>query len=250
MLNDFLTLFKLPEHTSLIYAKVWGSHSHNTNKDNAWCKQNDSPESDIDYSGVYIANTKKYLGMSGIQDSYNNSENVKPDYAFHEIGKFCNLLLVGNPAILEMLFTERLHYIADDSWVYLRENRNKFLSKKAVESYIGYASAQLSRLKKGLRLNTKGGEASEKWMYHFIRLLYDAKRIVRGDEPLVWKTGEERERLMNIRYGKVNVEEIEKEASTMLDEINTQLATCQLPDVGDSQFLEKFLVDLRLKQLS
>src|SRR5690606_12561655 len=77
-LNKFLATREFPG--KLLFAKVWGSRSHNTDK----------PDSDWDFSGVYVAPTKDFLGLTPPPETTQNKEGQeKPDYSFHEVGKFC-----------------------------------------------------------------------------------------------------------------------------------------------------------------
>jgi predicted nucleotidyltransferase len=235
MLEQFLEKKVFPG--KVIFAKVWGSRSHNTNK----------PDSDWDFSGVYVAPTKEFLGLDRPAETVQNKEGQeKPDYSFHEVGKFCNLLLTGNPGILEMLFTERLFHSTDD-WQPLVENRHRFLSKSAVNHYVGYAEGQLKRLKSDSYLHTSGGKYNEKWAYHLMRLLIDADRIVSGGEPVVWKVGEEREFLMRIRCGEMTQEEVEREANSHIDKLRNTVSAIR--EKGDRVFLNDWLVALRMKNL-
>lgn len=234
-LSEFMHIMTFPG--KVIFAKVWGSHSHDT------CV----PESDWDFSGVYVVPTKKLLGIKKIVETVNN-ETGKPDYTFHEIGKFCDLLLKGNPGIVEMLWTDRMMQDSMD-WQSLKGHRKRFLSKEVVLQYVGYAEGQLKRLRSGKCLHTSGSSYNEKWAYHLMRLLTDAERIVRGGEPVVWKEGSERDYLMSIRTGKISQEEVESHAQQRLDTVRAILEGSTLPETGDADLLERWLVGLRLDYL-
>jgi predicted nucleotidyltransferase len=225
----------------MVFSKTWGSRSHNTNKES----------SDWDFSGVYVGDTKRYLGMTPEQESFQNKEgDEKPDFSFHEVGKFCNLLLVGNPGIVEMLFTE-IMCISTPEWEELKANRKRFLSKSSVRQYLGYAEGQLKKLKHGNYLHTKGGDYNEKWAYHLIRLLMDAEKIVNGSIPVIWKEegSDEHKQLMQIRHEKLTKQDVIDDAEKRVERINARLLDSKLPERGDQEFLEDWLVNLRLKQL-
>ena len=235
-LYEFLKIKHLPG--KMVFGKVWGSRSHNTNKES----------SDWDFSGIYIGDTKRHLGMNPVQESFQNKEGQeKPDYSFHEVGKFCKLLLLGNPGIFEMLFTE-IMYISTPEWEELKANRKRFLSKSVVRQYLGYAEGQLKRLVQSSYLHTKGGEYNEKWAYHLIRLLMDVERIATGGCPVVWKdTGSnEHECLMNIRNEITTKQEVIDDSLRRVERINKQLLDSNLPERGDQEFLEEWLVGLRV----
>lgn len=235
-LKEFLKTIKLPGRT--LFAKVWGSRSHDTHL----------PDSDWDFSGVYAVPTIELFKLNQPPETIQRENpELKPDYSFHEVGKFCNLLLKGNPGILEMLFTE-LFAVEDPDWIILYDNRKKFLSRQAIGHYIGYAEGQLKRLKAGTCLKTSGSEYNTKWAYHMLRLLNDANRIATGGEPEVWKHGVEKKFLMDVRHGVYSPEEVECFAQEKIKNIRaTDVA--HLPEQGDAEFLENWLVSLRRKEL-
>ncbi len=218
----------------LLYAKVWGSHSHNTNL----------PTSDIDFGAVYQLPTSAVLGL---QPKPETTDGTNPDFQAHEVAKFARLLLKGNPAILETLFTERYQYMTP-AWLNLRAERKRFLSRRAVSQYLGYAHSQLHKLKHKVYLHTAGGGYNTKWAYHLVRLLRDGFRIAQGGEPVIWKEGEEREELMAIRRGEVKEADATELAESLLKQADAALAISTLPAEGDGKWLEDWLLDLRLTE--
>ncbi len=215
----------------VIVWKVWGSHSHGTQV----------PSSDIDYCGVFILPTEKVVGIYPPEDTL---VGEKPDFQLHEVGKFCQLLLKGNPGIVEILFTEELYHSTPE-WEVLRQNRVRFLSKRTVENYIGYAEGQLQKIVKGTSVHTKGGMPSEKWAYHLARLLGDSARILKGGEPKVMKDGAELANLMKIRNGDILPSRVVDDCKGEIFRQREQLKTAALPDHSDQSYLEQWLVDMR-----
>lgn len=220
---------KLEMRGWLLFTKVWGSHSHDTQL----------PSSDVDYTGVYVAYTKDLLGLHPPTDTL---DGEKPDYQIHELKKFCDLLLKGNPAVIEMLFTDRMFW-SDPKWNPLREARKKFLAANVVKQYLGYSQAQLQRLRHGKPVHSKGGVPGEKWCYHMVRVAWDAERIARGEEPKVWKEGEEKEKLMAIRTGLWTTEQAVREAETTIARIDSK--PWAVPDKPDEKFLNDWLLWIR-----
>lgn len=212
-----------------LFAKVWGSHSHNTAM----------PTSDIDYLAVYVADLRQ---LNGLQPPPETVNKTAPDLEAHEVGKFCQLLLKGNPSMLETLFTETGLWFP--LWDELRVKRMDFLSQQALAAYIGYATAQLARFDAGNRLNAKRGEVGEKWAYHMLRVSLDAHRISLGQAPVVWKDGEERDLLMAVREGRMSFEEAIKMAKGLITEAKQQ-ATWVLPERGDVAWLNSWLLRVR-----
>lgn len=219
----------LPLRGWILFSKIWGSHSHST----------ELPSSDVDYTGVYVAHPKDLLGLHPPSDTL---AGEKPDYQIHELKKFCDLLIKGNPGIIEMLFTDRMMWF-DPKWKPLYEARKKFLCHNVVKQYLGYSVAQLQRFRHSKPVHSKGGQAGEKWCYHMVRVAWDAERIALGGEPLVWKTGEEKAKLMAIRTGEMSTEDAVLEAETTIKRIDAK--QWALPEKADEKFLNDWLLWIR-----
>ena len=134
--NQFIAKTKIPGR--LLFGRLGGSRSYNLNHEN----------SDRDYGGVYIMPTRDFVSLSPPPDILEgtSADKVKnPDHAFYEIFKFCNLLIKGNPTIIEMLFTNKNSFVTNE-WNELKEHRVEFLTKKCVLQYLGYLNGQLERL--------------------------------------------------------------------------------------------------------
>lgn len=217
----------------LIFAKIWGSHSHNTAL----------PTSDVDYLMVYACKPKQLLSLSPPTDTV---DGKKPDFQAHEVAKFCSLLLKGNPGLIECLFTERFQHYGS-AWEELRKERRRFLSWRTVKQYVGYAQGQLHKLRAGTSLHTAGGKFSEKWAYHLVRLLFDAERIAKGEDPLIWKEdgSEERSLLMSIREELIPQADIENLAAQAMKRIDALESSSGIPKEGDKEFLNEWLLDIR-----
>jgi predicted nucleotidyltransferase len=112
----------------------------------------------------------------------------------YEVDKFCKLLAKGNPKVIEPLFAEHLCFCSQE-WETLKTLKSLAITQTTVTQYVGYALGKISDYKKGT------GQDANKNFYHAIRLLKEAKRMVEGENPQVWFTGEDREYLMSIRRG-------------------------------------------------
>ena len=223
LLNDRLE----PLGGRCIFAKVWGSWSHNTQL----------PESDVDYLAVYQLPTQAILSLVDWPDTL---DGKGPDFQAHEIGKFCRLLLKGNPGIVECLFTER-ERLWTPEWQELCELREIFLNRQTLKSYLGYCDGQLHRLLAGTRLHSKGGGYNTKWAYHLIRLALDAERIAQGQPPVIFKEGEERETLMAIRRGDYSPDQIERMFRDVEARIRLLRPEERLPERADASMLDIWL---------
>lgn len=215
----------------IIFAKVAGSHSHNCNV----------PTSDVDALGVYVADIDSILGLDDVEDTVTTDGN---NCTLHEVGKFCHLLLKGNPTVVEMLWTDRMCY-ETAMWLDLKKERKRFLTCRVLEQYLGYMISQMRKLEKGTSVHTTGGQYNEKFAYHFLRLGGDAVAIARGDDPQVWKEeGHERDVLMKARAGKYSQAWVLDRAKTMIDFIDGK-KPWPLPEDGDREWLNDWLLWVR-----
>lgn len=120
----------------LILKCIAGSHSYGTNIET----------SDIDIRGIFIAPKEYYLGFSRNVEQVSSKE--PNDTVYYELKKYMQLAANANPNILENLFCrdKDILFITKQGEL-LRANREKFLSKKCMHTYSGYAFAQLKRIK-------------------------------------------------------------------------------------------------------
>jgi hypothetical protein len=227
-LETFVSALKLPGR--LLFAKVWGSHSHDTAVS----------DSDVDYMVVFATDLALLLSLDPPPDTFTGE---KPDFQAHEAAKFADLLRKGNLMVVEALFTERM-IISSPEWEDLRAIRAQFLNAQTVNQYLGYCRGQLSRLQSGTRLHTAGGSYNTKWAYHLLRLARDAQRVSRGEAPVVWKDGAEREFLMRVRAGALTQADVEQAFSEIEAEISGR-QQWPIPEKADTRALNRWLLSVR-----
>ncbi|MFZ5987389.1 MAG: DNA polymerase beta superfamily protein [Bacillota bacterium] len=103
--------------------------------------------SDIDIRGITVETKQDIMGLS----SFEQFEDRATDTVVYGLKKFIILCLNSNPNVLEILGTrpEHLLVISVEGQL-LRDNVDLFLSKKAIQSFGNYATAQLRRLQNAL----------------------------------------------------------------------------------------------------
>jgi uncharacterized protein len=142
MTNLLHTLYKgshswVPDNTILLVRH--GSRSYGTN----------TPTSDTDIKGICIAPLETYLGLGkDFEQAEFKSEETETEGVVYELRKFLRLAAECNPNILEILFVEDedVLFITPVGQM-LRDNRDMFISKKARNTFAGYAQSQLKRIK-------------------------------------------------------------------------------------------------------
>jgi predicted nucleotidyltransferase len=120
---------------SIIFLTVHGSIAYGLNTET----------SDVDIRGICISPKKYYYGFN---KRFENLVVNDPDAQIYDLKKFFALASHNNPNILELMFIdEKFHIYIDSIGRTIIDNRDRFISKQVKETYMGYARAQLHRIK-------------------------------------------------------------------------------------------------------
>lgn len=151
------------EH-KIIFKALVGSHSHGTN----------TPESDEDFSGVYVQNNNDILSYG-----YEEYVQVNKDEKYFEVKRFLDLLMVANPAALELLFApEDCVLETSPQFKMIYENRHIFLTKKCFNTFAGYAKTQIQKSKgTDKKINWESQRVERKTPLDFCFITVDGKTL-------------------------------------------------------------------------
>jgi hypothetical protein len=137
-----------PTRTADVVMMKYGSHLYHLN----------TPNSDIDYMGVYLNTTDELLSgrpkqtiswSTGPEFAKNGAGDI--DYKVISLHKFIEDAVKGDTATLDMLHGTDLDSTSD-IWKFLVENRHKFYSKD-MKAYVGFVRTQAGKYGvKGARL--------------------------------------------------------------------------------------------------
>lgn len=151
-------MFALETHT--IFLALGGSQAHGTAREG----------SDVDLRGVCIAPLDLRLSLFRRFEQYEGplegelAEAVLPRLRAHptaarglgiktecvvfDLAKFLGLCAAANPNALEILFADERDWVhATPAWQLLYRERHRFLTRKVQQTYLGYAIAQLKKIK-------------------------------------------------------------------------------------------------------
>lgn len=152
------TFLRTNEHlgNNIIMLGVAGSYSYGTNNEN----------SDIDIRGITLNRKSDLIGMTSFEQYVDDNT----DTCIYSFNKIINLLLNCNPNTIELLGLKQEHYLyLNDIGKELINNKKLFLSKRAIQSFGGYASAQLRRLQNALARDSYPQEEKEKHIYNSVK---------------------------------------------------------------------------------
>jgi predicted nucleotidyltransferase len=121
---------------NLILKTIAGSRAYGTNR----------PESDIDERGIFISPINHYINI--VNPPIEQIQYSVNDVVYFELSKYMKLLLDQNPNVVELLWTDKNDILyCNEFGKLLIDYRSEFLSIKIKESFVGYAMAQLKRIK-------------------------------------------------------------------------------------------------------
>ena len=137
---EYSFLNKEPLGDNIILLGLGGSHAYGTNIEG----------SDLDLRGAATHSPRDILTGGGFEQVTND----ETDTTIYSLEKLISLLSNCNPNVIEILGLEPWQYIyISPIGQRLIDNKEMFLSKRAIHSFGGYATAQLRRLEnKAIRL--------------------------------------------------------------------------------------------------
>lgn len=133
-----------------------GSYSYGTDIDG----------SDIDIRGITLNQKSDLIGLTQFEQ-YVDDNTDTVIYAFNKV---ITLLLSCNPNTIELLGLNPEHYLyLNDIGQMLLDHKRLFLSRRAIQSFGGYADAQLRRLQNALARDTFPQSEKEKHIFNSVK---------------------------------------------------------------------------------
>lgn len=123
--------------SKLIMSGIVGSVLYGTNNE----------DSDLDIKGIFAPPKKYFFSLyENVEQLQYNTNDVESE--FYDFRKFLKVASKSNPTFLELLFIPEGKVI-QSSLIYdeIVSNKELFISKEITDSFIGYATSQLNRIK-------------------------------------------------------------------------------------------------------
>lgn len=147
----------------LMFLTLGGSYAYGTN----------TATSDVDVRGCALNTASDLLGLT----NFDQAVHTATDTTVYGFNKLVTLLLNCNPNTIEMLGCKPEHYLLmTPIGKEMIDNRKMFLSKRAVNSFGGYATQQLRRLENAIARDKVAQARKEE------HILNSMKGAIRGFE--------------------------------------------------------------------
>lgn len=243
---DFL---RTDEHLgkNIILLGLGGSHAYGT----------EIETSDLDVRGCAVNSREEIL----CGEDFEQVTDVPTDTTIYSFMKLVRLLTNCNPNTIEILGLKREHYIyLSEIGREMLDNSDMFLSKMAVKSFGGYATAQFHRLEnksEGIALGKRNKNALlhnkiGKHMMHLIRLYLMCLDILEKGEIITYRETEH-DLLMSIRNGAFLDSESQPTADffALVDDYKKRLEYAEkntsLPENPDYKRIKDFVISVNEK---
>lgn len=158
------------------------------------------PTSDTDVRGIAIGPMNQTFGL---KPDFEQVVDPETDTVIYSLGKMAKLLFSCNPNTIELmgLRPEDYIYVSEEGNVLL-DHKKAFLSRKAIDTFGGYAQAQLNRLEHGLLGNGANSDKEYEMLKNSIehsilafnkkhednRLDLELRIIEKDKEPGLWNS--------------------------------------------------------------
>ncbi|KAL6058562.1 Nucleotidyltransferase [Balamuthia mandrillaris] len=230
----------------VLMAMVMGSQAYNLAHEG----------SDYDYMGVFLAPSEELLSLNGPPaDCLNHLPGEpEPDITLYEAKRFCQLLLAGNPFMMEIVFANvaemlrmgTIEFDEGSEWrqIFLDETfQQSLLTQKVVIGYLDYIKSQIKQAKRKKRLKGKR-------IYHTLRLLWEAERLLKGKRPKVWlrEGSRKREELVRIRQEEVEPRSVVERVEERVQRIEAFIAQEEGKRKGQEEAQKQHEEEERMKE--
>ena len=220
--------------SKVIFKYLAGSFSYGTN----------TPESDIDYRGIFMPDLRDYLTVTAMQEEI---EGPGEDEKYYSLRKFLTLYTRCNPNIVEFLWCDEADIVlSTPEYRILRDHREQLLCRTVLDSFMGYATSRVKKLETELHQPTSVRAASkEQFGYdtkdamHLVRLMRMGIEILEGKGVVVKRP--DADELQAIRNGEWELSKVLNHAEELKLRLRELEATTTLPENPQHELANKLM---------
>ena len=163
---NFSDVLKQPEYAFLKENEHLGKHVMLLGLGGSYSYGTNVETSDLDVRGIALNRKSDLTGLT----SFEQFVDQETDTVVYSLKKIVPLLMNCNPNTIEILGLRPEHYLyLSEAGRLLLQSRTLFLSKRAVQSFGGYADAQLRRLQNALARDTFPQSEKEQHMFNSVK---------------------------------------------------------------------------------
>lgn len=134
-MNYAFEKLEAPGNPSVIFRGIVGSRAYGTA----------NAQSDTDTRGVFVVPSMEYVRLVPPPKQVSDAKN---DHTYYSLLRFCELMAEANPTTMEMLYLpEDCIITTTPAFETLVSHRDMFITRRAVESHLGYAVSQMKKAK-------------------------------------------------------------------------------------------------------
>jgi hypothetical protein len=162
----------------------------------------------------------------------------KPSIKLYEVKKFLQVVASGPPSVLEALFVHHpdFSFSTRPEWNSLYHDlKHLAVCTYAIGKFLGQAKAHFPKSKKKI--------PKQNPLDDVLRLLFEARRLLKEFNMKIYLNGEERETILRVRRGEMSQTDALNLVKQMIDELEP--LSKQLPYNADMKPFSKWLVQLR-----
>jgi predicted nucleotidyltransferase len=211
----------------------------------------ETSSSDYDYFEIFIPSERQILGITSDQKESGHKIDGKSDTHRISLKRFVQGLVVGRVTDIEPLFCKDEHVLINKC-PYLRDNRLYMLSQRLIKPLLGMVNHQKDLALKGNRDRYREDIGYDpKAACHCTRALYQAFWLKRlGVLRMHIDDQAGADRLMKIKRGELDLEEIETIWHNYEDVINRTAWHHLVPQSINVNKWEEFLINTYKEHLS
>ena len=239
---------------NIAFSSVMGSRAYGLER----------PESDTDRRGFYVLPANAHWSArtnSDFRKQIEFSQQGGDNAVYWEVGRFLEMLVSNNPNMLETLFSPVVE-ICSDLAKPLIDQRERFLSKRIIKTYRGYAIQQFEKLRAnkeaceelglkpktytnpGCVEGTRDIALSRRNAMHMVRMMIGGVSALR-DHCVQVDVREYRDELLAIRAGTMSLKGAHAWFQELQAEFDALAETTTLRDRPDAEWADQYLVSVR-----